>query len=149
MQDGFTNECQPAHVLKRQMPLRVRAPFDLQSGLQVHSLSHRLAAMTVKVAPQQEQHESAAEAKVADLRAAHEQQLLRSQSPMVEAQAELQQAQQEAARLQRDLSAAQEGGQTSEVSSIQLHANKHMYSCKLTCCQHPGQTSDTTGIWQS
>ena len=135
MQDGFTNECQPAHVLKKQMPLRVRAPFDLQSGLQVHSLSHRLAAMTEQVAQQQEQHESAAEAKVANLRAEHEQRLLRSQSSMVEVQAELQQAQQEAARLQRDLSAAQKAGQTSEVCSIQLHAKKHMHSCRMTCWQ--------------
>ena len=108
--------------------------FDVHSSLQVHNLLHRLAATTAQVA-QQEQHDSAAEAKVADLRAAHEQQLLRSQSSMVEVQAELQQAQQEAAQLRRDLSAAQEGGQTSEVCSIQLHATKHVHLCRITCWQ--------------
>ena len=101
--------------------------LEPHSSLQVHSLSHRLAATTARVAQQQEQHVSAAEAKVADLRAAHEQELLRSQSSVVEVQAELQQAQQEAARLQRELSATQEKGQTSEVGSIQSHATKHMH----------------------
>ena len=84
------------------------------------------------MAQQQEQHISGAEAKVADLRAAHERELLRSQSSMVEVQAELQQAQQDAARLQRDLSAAQEGGQTSEVGSVQLHTSKPMHLCRMT-----------------
>lgn len=103
--------------------------LDSHSSLQVHSLSHRLAATTARVAQQQEQHVSAAEAKVADLRAAHERELLRSQSSVVEVQ-----AQQEAARLQRQLSATQEKGQTSEVGSIQSHATKHMHLCRISFC---------------
>ena len=99
----------------------------------MQSLLHRLAATTAQVAQPQKQRDPAAEAKMADLRAAHERELLRSQSSMVEVQAELQQTQQTATRLQRDLSAAQEGGHTSEVSGNKLHTIKHMHSCRTTC----------------